>query len=121
MLKTKRKMKSDMTQPMKAGCPKKPAAVEGGRMPNCSEDEDYFIAEACTNVTVDPIRGVGPKGENVWMRVHNKKTWLNLANMPHSDANKGFNSFDSLLMTKLMSFVFEKAKMLETRNIVVDY
>jgi hypothetical protein len=44
-----------MTQPMKAGCPKKPAAVEGGRKPNYSEDEDQFIAEAYTNVTVDPI------------------------------------------------------------------
>ena len=42
MLKTKRKMKSDMTQPMKAGRPKKPAAVEGGQMPNYSKDEDYF-------------------------------------------------------------------------------
>jgi hypothetical protein len=66
MLKTKRKMKSDVTQPMKAGCPKQPAAVEGGQMPNCPEDEDYFKAVAYTNVTVDPIRGVGQKGENFW-------------------------------------------------------
>ena len=63
-MKTKRKMKSDMTQPMKAGCPKKPAAVKGGRMPNYSEDEYYIIAVAYTNVIVDPIRGVGRKGEN---------------------------------------------------------
>jgi hypothetical protein len=73
MLKTKRrKTKSDMTQPMKAGCPKKLAAVKGGQMPNCSEDEDYFVAVACTNVTVDLIRGVGQKGETFWTRVHDK-------------------------------------------------
>jgi hypothetical protein len=29
--------------------------------------------------------------------------------------------FDSLLITKLVPFVFEKAKMIEKRNIVVDY
>jgi hypothetical protein len=70
MLKTKRKMKSDMTQLMKASRPKKPAAVEGGQIPNYSEDEDYFIAAAYTNVTMDTIRGVGQKGENFWMQVH---------------------------------------------------
>jgi hypothetical protein len=61
-------MKSDMIHPMKAGRPKKPAAVlEGGRMPNYAEDEDYFKAVDFTNnVTVDPIRGVGQKGENFW-------------------------------------------------------
>ncbi len=72
MLKTKRMMKSDMTQLMKAGRPKNPAAAEGGQMPNYSEDEDYFKAVAYTNVTVDPIRGVGQKGENFWMQVHDK-------------------------------------------------
>ncbi len=41
-------------------------------MPNYSEDEDYFIAVAYTNVTVDPIRGVGQKGENFWMQVNDK-------------------------------------------------
>jgi hypothetical protein len=29
--------------------------------------------------------------------------------------------FDSLLMTKLVPFVFEKAKMIEKRNTIVDY
>jgi hypothetical protein len=87
MFKTKRMMKSDMTQPMKAGCPKKPAAVEGGRMPNYSEDEEHFIAVlAHTNVTMDPIRRVGQKGENFGCKSKvnfaccNKKSWLNLAN-----------------------------------------
>ncbi|KAI2509564.1 No apical meristem-associated C-terminal domain [Fragilaria crotonensis] len=56
----------------KGACPKTSAAVEGGRMPNYSEDEDYLIAVAYTHVTVDPIRGVGQKGENFWMRVHEK-------------------------------------------------
>jgi hypothetical protein len=46
MLKTKRKMKSDMTQPMRAGRLEKPAAVESGRMSNYSEHEDYFKAVA---------------------------------------------------------------------------
>ncbi len=71
-LKKKRKMKSDTTQQKEARRPKKPAAVEGGRMPNYSEDEDYFTAVAFTNVTVDPIRGVGQKRENFWTRVHDK-------------------------------------------------
>ena len=96
---TKRKMKSDMTQPMKAGRPKKPAAVEGGRMPNYSEDEDYCVAVAYTNVTVDPIRGVGQKREIFGCEsikkfaCCDKKSWLNLANTfrckPRIQSNRG--------------------------------
>ncbi len=73
ILRTKRNMKSGMTQQKKAGCPKKPAAGEGSQMPNYLEDEDYFIPKEFTNVTIDPMRGVlGQKGENIWTRFHIK-------------------------------------------------
>jgi hypothetical protein len=83
---------------MKAGRAKKPTAMEGGHMPNYSEDEDYFIAVAYPNVTVDPIRGVGQKGVNFWTRAHEKmhvatKSRLNLANTfrykPRIQSNRG--------------------------------
>jgi hypothetical protein len=54
-------------------------------MPNYSEDEDYFIAVAYTNVTVDPIRGVGQKGENFWMQVHDKFCMLQQKELVESD------------------------------------
>jgi len=96
MLKTKRKRKNDMTQPMKAGCPKKPAAVEGGRMPNYSEDEDYCVAVAYTNVTVDPIRGVGQKGENFWTRVHDKFCMLQQKELVESGQHIQVQTKDSI-------------------------
>jgi hypothetical protein len=96
MLKKKRKMKSDMTQQKKAMRPKKPAAVEGGRMPNYSEDEDYFIAVAFTNVTVDPIRGVGQKGENFWTRVHDKFCMLQQKELVESGQHIQVQTKDSI-------------------------
>jgi hypothetical protein len=44
----------------------------GGRPPNYSKDEDFLIACAYVNVTVDPIRGVGQKSDNFWTRVHDR-------------------------------------------------
>jgi No apical meristem-associated C-terminal domain len=44
----------------------------GGRPPNYSEDEDFLIACAYVNVTVDPIKGVGQKSDNFWTRVHDR-------------------------------------------------
>ena len=78
MIRKKKKMlnMSDMTnkkQQKKGACPKTSAAVEGGWMPNYSEDEDYLIVEvAYTHVMVDHILGVGQKGEHFWMLVHEK-------------------------------------------------
>ncbi len=89
-------------------------------MPNYSEDEDYSIAVAYINVTVDPIRGVGQKGENfgrdlIDFACCSKKSLLNLANTFRCKPK--YYLFDSLLV----SFVFNKTKMIEKRNIVVDY
>jgi hypothetical protein len=40
--------------------------------PNYLEDQDYLIVVAFLSVIFDPIRGVGQKSENVWIRVHDK-------------------------------------------------
>ena len=42
------------------------------RQANYSEDEDYLIACAYVNVSVDPIKGVGQKSETFWTRVLEK-------------------------------------------------
>ena len=39
---------------------------------NYSEDEDYLIACAYVNVSVDPIKGVGQKADTFWTRVLKK-------------------------------------------------
>ena len=36
------------------------------------ENKGYLIAVAFVSVTFDPIRGVGQKSDNVWIRVHEK-------------------------------------------------
>jgi hypothetical protein len=50
------------------------ALMSGGagatkRQANYSEDEDYLIACAYVNVSVDPIKGVGQKADTFWTRV----------------------------------------------------
>jgi hypothetical protein len=89
-------MKSDTTQQKKARHPKKPAAVEGGQMPNYSEDEDYLIAVAFINVTVDPIRGVGQKGENFWTQVHDKFCMLQQKELVESGQHIQVRNKDSI-------------------------
>ena len=42
------------------------------RQANYSEDEDYLIACAYVNVSVDPIKGVGQKADTFWTRVLEK-------------------------------------------------
>ena len=46
------------------------------RQANYSEDEDYLIACAYVNVSVDPIRGVGQKSDTFWTRVLEKYVLL---------------------------------------------
>jgi hypothetical protein len=46
------------------------------RQANYSEDEDYLIACAYVNVSVDPIKGVGQKSEAFWTRVLEKYVLL---------------------------------------------
>jgi hypothetical protein len=53
------------------------SAAAGGvaatkRQANYSEDEDYLIACAYVNVSVDPIKGVGQKADTFWTRVLEK-------------------------------------------------
>ena len=42
------------------------------RQANYSEDEDYLIACAYINVSVDSIKGVGQKADTFWTRVLEK-------------------------------------------------
>jgi hypothetical protein len=65
-------------------------------MPNYSEDEDYLIAVAYTHVTVDPIQGVGQKGENFWMRVHEKFCMLQQKELVESGQDVQPRNKDSL-------------------------
>ena len=98
MLKTKRKMKSDMTQPMRAGRLEKPAAVESGRMSNYSEHEDYFKAVAYMSPLIQSEeldrreKTFGCKSM-INFACCNKKSWLNLANTsrcePRIQSNRG--------------------------------
>ena len=46
------------------------------RQANYSEDEDYLIACAYVNVSVDPIKWVGQKSEAFWTRVFEKYVLL---------------------------------------------
>ncbi|KAI2502811.1 No apical meristem-associated C-terminal domain [Fragilaria crotonensis] len=48
------------------------AAGATKRQANYSEDEDYLIACAYVNVSVDPIKGVGQKADAFWTRVLEK-------------------------------------------------
>jgi len=64
-----------------------------GKPPNYSEDEDFLISCAYTNVSVDPIKGVGQKADTFWTRVHEK--FLILSQKHFSD-----NALDMPMRTK---------------------
>ena len=59
--------------------------IAGGKPPNYSEDEDFLISCANTNVSVDPIKGVGQKADTFWTQVHEK--FLILSQKHFSDNN----------------------------------
>jgi hypothetical protein len=97
-LKKKRKMKSDTTLQKKARRIKKPDAVEGGRMSNYSEHEDYFKAVAYMSPLIQSEeldrreKTFGCKSM-INFACCNKKSWLNLANTfkyePRIQLNRG--------------------------------
>jgi hypothetical protein len=67
-------------------------------MPNYSEDEDYFIeVVAYTNVTVDPIKGVGQNGETFGRKqVHDKFCMLQQKELVESGQHIQVQTKDSI-------------------------
>ena len=68
----------------------------GGKPPNYSEDEDFLISCAYTNVSVDPIKGVGQKADTFWTRVHEKFLILSQKHFSNQDHDMPFRTKESI-------------------------
>ena len=73
---TEKKNKTSKIISSKQGTSRVGSGAGAKRQANYLEDEDYLIACAYVNVSVDPIKGVGQKSEAFWTRVLEKYVLL---------------------------------------------